>query len=69
MCRDALPVIRDLVVDRSAFDRIVRAGGFVSVSAGSVPDASLTPAAKIAHLRHMPQAQLEQPSRARAMVD
>ena len=69
MCRDALPVIRDLVVDRSAFDRIVRAGGFVSVSAGSVPDASLAPAAKIAQLRHMPQAQLEQPSRAPAMVD
>lgn len=68
-CRDALPVIRDLVVDRSAFDRIVRAGGFVSVSAGSAPDASLTPAAKIAHLRHMPQGQLEQPTRARAMVD
>lgn len=69
MCRDAPPVIRDLVVDRSAFDRIVRAGGFVSVSAGSAPDASLTPAAKIAHLRRMPQGQQEQPSRARAMVD
>jgi succinate dehydrogenase / fumarate reductase iron-sulfur subunit len=69
MCRDALPVIRDLAGDRSAFDRIVQAGGFVSVSAGSAPDASLAPAAKIAHLRRMPQGRQEQPSRAPAMVD
>jgi succinate dehydrogenase / fumarate reductase iron-sulfur subunit len=34
----AFPVIKDLVVDRSAFDRIVAAGGFVSVSTGSAPD-------------------------------
>jgi succinate dehydrogenase / fumarate reductase iron-sulfur subunit len=34
----AFPVIRDLVVDRSAFDRIIQAGGFVSVSTGSAPD-------------------------------
>jgi succinate dehydrogenase / fumarate reductase iron-sulfur subunit len=34
----AFPVVRDLVVDRSAFDRIVAAGGFVSVSTGSAPD-------------------------------
>lgn len=65
----ALPMIRDLVVDRPGFFRIVQAGGFVSVSTGSAPDASLTPAAKIAHLRRMPQRQQEQSSRARAMVD
>lgn len=65
----APPVVRDLVVERSAFDRIVQAGGFVSVSTGPAPDASLTPAAKIAHLRRMPQGHQEQPSRARAMVD
>jgi len=35
----AFPVVRDLVVDRSAFDRIVEAGGFVSVNTGSAPDA------------------------------
>ena len=99
----ALPVIRDLVVDRSPFDRIVQAGGFVSVNTGGAPDANLIPvpkaeadtafdaatcigcaacvaacknasaslftAAKIAHLRRMPQGRQEQLSRARAMVD
>ncbi len=34
----AFPVIRDLVVDRGAFDRIVAAGGYVSVNTGSAPD-------------------------------
>ncbi len=37
------PVIKDLVVDRSAFDRIIQAGGFVSVSTGGVPDANEIP--------------------------
>ena len=36
----AFPVIRDLVVDRSAFDRIIQAGGFVGVNTGGVPDAN-----------------------------
>ncbi len=36
----AFPVIKDLAVDRSAFDRIQRAGGFVSVNTGGVPDAN-----------------------------
>ena len=35
----AFPVIKDLVVDRSAFDRIIQAGGFISVNTGSAPDA------------------------------
>jgi succinate dehydrogenase / fumarate reductase, iron-sulfur subunit len=34
----AFPVVKDLVVDRSAFDRIIAAGGFISVSTGSAPD-------------------------------
>jgi succinate dehydrogenase / fumarate reductase, iron-sulfur subunit len=34
----AFPVLRDLMVDRGPFDRIVQAGGYVSVSAGSAPD-------------------------------
>ena len=34
----AFPVIRDLVVDRTAFDRLIAAGGFVSLSTGSAPD-------------------------------
>jgi succinate dehydrogenase / fumarate reductase iron-sulfur subunit len=36
----AFPIIRDLVVDRSAFDRIQRAGGYVSVNTGSAPEAN-----------------------------
>lgn len=38
----AFPVIRDLVVDRSAFDRIIQAGGYVSVNTGNAPDANST---------------------------
>lgn len=40
------PVVKDLVVDRSAFDQIIRAGGFITVSTGSAPDANLMPIAK-----------------------
>ncbi len=36
----AFPVIRDLVVDRSAFDRIIQAGGFITARAGSAPEAN-----------------------------
>lgn len=36
----AFPIIKDLVVDRSAFDRIIQAGGFISVRTGSAPDAN-----------------------------
>lgn len=36
----AFPLIRDLVVDRSAFDRIIQAGGYISVPTGSAPDAN-----------------------------
>ncbi|MDO5627970.1 MAG: succinate dehydrogenase/fumarate reductase iron-sulfur subunit [Mobilicoccus sp.] len=39
----AFPVIRDLVVDRSALDRIIAAGGFVSLDAGTAPDADAVP--------------------------
>lgn len=42
----AFPVIRDLVVDRSAFDRIIQAGGYISVSTGSAPEANATPVPK-----------------------
>lgn len=42
----AFPVIRDLVVDRSAFDRIIAAGGYISVSTGSPPDANAIPIPK-----------------------
>jgi succinate dehydrogenase / fumarate reductase iron-sulfur subunit len=39
----AFPVISDLMVDRSAFDRVIQAGGYVSVSTGGVPDANSMP--------------------------
>jgi len=42
----AFPVIRDLVVDRSAFDRIIAAGGFVSIPTGSAPDGNAIPVPK-----------------------
>jgi succinate dehydrogenase / fumarate reductase iron-sulfur subunit len=96
------PVIKDLVVDRSAFDRIIQAGGYVSVSTGGAPDgnamlipkenadrafdaaacigcgacvaacknasAMLFVAAKIAHLAHLPQGQVEEERRVLNMV-
>jgi succinate dehydrogenase / fumarate reductase iron-sulfur subunit len=37
---NAFPVVRDLVVDRSAFDRIIQSGGYVSVNTGNAPDAN-----------------------------
>jgi succinate dehydrogenase / fumarate reductase iron-sulfur subunit len=40
------PVLKDLVTDRSAFDRIIQAGGFVSVNTGGTPDANSLPIAK-----------------------
>ena len=43
----AFPVIRDLIVDRNAFERIQQAGGFVSVNTGSAPDANSLPVPKI----------------------
>ena len=39
----AFPVIKDLVVDRSAFDEIISAGGYISVATGSAPEANLIP--------------------------
>jgi succinate dehydrogenase / fumarate reductase iron-sulfur subunit len=42
----AFPVIRDLIVDRSPLDRIIQAGGFISVATGSPQDANALPIAK-----------------------
>ena len=42
----AFPVIKDLIVDRSSFDRIMQAGGFVSVKTGQAPDANAIPVPK-----------------------
>lgn len=42
----SFPVIKDLVVDRTAFDRIIQSGGYVSVNTGGVPDANEIPIPK-----------------------
>jgi len=98
----AFPVIKDLAVDRSSFDRIIAAGGFISVPTGSAPDGNAVPirkqdadlamdaaacigcgacvaacpnaaaalfvGAKISHLGHLPQGQVERDRRALSMV-
>ncbi len=99
----AFPIIKDLMVDRSAFDRIIQAGGFVSVNTGGAPDGNAIPiskyeadlamdaaqcigcgacvasckngaamlftAAKIGHLAHLPQGQVERYERVVKMVE
>lgn len=42
----AFPVIKDLIVDRSGFDEILQAGGYVSVNTGGVPDGNMIPISK-----------------------
>lgn len=42
----AFPIIKDLIVDRSAFDKIIQAGGFISVNTGSAPEANSIPVKK-----------------------
>lgn len=44
---EAFPVIKDLVVDRSSFDRIIQAGGYISVNTGAAQDANAIPIAKV----------------------
>lgn len=41
------PVLKDLIVDRSSFDKIIQAGGYVSVNTGGIPDANAIPISKI----------------------
>jgi len=42
----AFPIVKDLMVDRSAFDRIIESGGFITASTGGAPEANLTPIPK-----------------------
>jgi succinate dehydrogenase / fumarate reductase iron-sulfur subunit len=42
----AFPLIRDLATDRAAFDRIIQAGGFVSINTGGTPDGNALPVSK-----------------------
>jgi len=99
---EAFPVVKDLVVDRSAFDRIIQAGGYISAPTGTAPDAHAAPvsktdadhafdaatcigcgacvaacpngsamlftAAKVTHLRLLPQGQPERYTRVQGMV-
>lgn len=51
------PILRDLVVDRSAFDRIIQAGGYISVRTGAAPDGNAIPIAKDVADRAMDAAQ------------
>ncbi len=69
----SFPIIKDLVVDRSALDRIVQAGGFISARAGSAPEANSIPimlftAAKVSHLALLPQGEPERTKRVVSMV-
>ena len=98
----AFPIVKDLVVDRSAFDRIIQAGGYTSVNVGGAQDANailvpkpaaesamdaaqcigcgacvaacknasaaLFTSAKISHLVHLPQGQVERTARVVKMV-
>jgi succinate dehydrogenase / fumarate reductase, iron-sulfur subunit len=48
---DAFPVMKDLVVDRGAFDRIIQSGGFISANTGSAPEANSVPVPRDKALR------------------
>jgi len=78
----AFPVIRDLVVDRSAFDRIIQAGGYISNHSGPKPEPNSIPiepivqeaaldaaSCKVSHLGLMPQGQTERYDRVESMVN
>lgn len=43
----AFPVIKDLIVDRDAYDKIIQAGGYVNVNTGGIPDANAIPISKV----------------------
>lgn len=47
------PILKDLIVDRTAFDRIIQAGGFISVSTGQAPEANAIPVPKVNQERAM----------------
>ena len=51
------PIVKDLVVDRSAFDRVIAAGGYVSVNTGSAPEANAIPVARAVAEQAMDSAQ------------
>ena len=66
----AFPVIKDLVVNRSAYDQILQAGGFISACAATCKNGSamLFVAARVSSLAKLPQGRVEGARRAKAMV-
>src|SRR5437763_6317761 len=53
----AFPIIKDLIIDRSPLDKIIQAGGYVSVNTGSAPEANDTPIPKMVQERSMDAAE------------
>ena len=66
----AFPIIKDCMVDRSAFDKIMQAGGYVSVRTGQPQDANaiLFVSSKVSQLALLPQGRPEAAKRAKAMI-
>ena len=66
----SFPVLKDLVVDRGAFDRIIQAGGYISVNTGQAMDGNsmLFTAAKVSHLGLLPQGEVENSRRVLNMI-
>ncbi len=54
---NAFPIVKDLIVDRSAFDRIIQAGGYVSINTGGAPDANALPISQVDAATSMDAAQ------------
>ena len=65
----AFPIIKDLMVDRSAFDRIIESGGFITAPTGGAPDANLIPIAKTVADAAMDAARGARPPAADQVVD
>ena len=53
----AFPIIKDLIVDRGPLDRIIQAGGFITVNSGSAPEANIIPISKAVQERAMDAAE------------
>ena len=68
----SFPVLKDLVTDRSSFDKIIQAGGYVSVNTGSAPDGNAIPIERdkaiLAQFSSLPQGRPEQKQRVLKMV-
>jgi succinate dehydrogenase / fumarate reductase iron-sulfur subunit len=59
----AFPVVKDLCVDRSAFDHVIAAGGFITANVGSAPDANSVPIAKESRMHRLRRVRRRVPER------